>query len=141
MPVTEQSKRFKQYVVRSSTNKIISESKVYDITTSTWLDEVFTLEEAKRSQQFSNAVLKRMEKLRPGTMLYAGYQSRETDVVVMVFEETGLDGEILKLEGEIDILTEQIRQIAGDLMSKKAKLAKQLLKTRELNMKQKSKKK
>ena len=141
MPVTEQSKRFKMYEVRSSTNKIISESKVYDITTSTWLDEVFTLDEAKRSQQFSNAVLKRMEKLRPGTMLYAGYQSRETDVVVMVFEETGLDGEILKLEGEIDILTEQIRQIAGDLMSKKAKLAKQLLKTRELNMKQKSKKK
>lgn len=139
--MTEQSKRFKMYEVRSSTNKIISESKVYDITTSTWLDEVFTLEEAKRSQQFSNAVLKRMEKLRPGTILYAGYQSRETDVVVMVFDESGLDAEIVKLEGEIDILTEQIRQIAGDLMSKKAKLAKQLLKTRELNMKQKSKKK
>lgn len=139
--MTEQSKRFKMYEVRSSTNKIISESKVYDITTSTWLDEVFTLEEAKRSQQFSNAVLKRMEKLRPGTILYAGYQSRETDVVVMVFDESGLDAEIVKLEGEIDILTEQIRQIAGDLMSKKTKLAKQLLKTRELNMKQKSKKK
>lgn len=140
MSVTEQPKRFKQYVVRSSTNKIISESKVYDITTSTWLD-VVTLDEAKRSQQFSNAVLKRMEKLRPGTRLFAGYQSRDTDVIVMVFDETGLDAEIVRLEGEIDILTEQIRQIAGDLMSKKAKLAKQLLKTRELNIQQKSKKK
>lgn len=139
---TETPKRFKMYEALTAYNpRIVCERSLHDLPTRTNVGNIFTLDEAKRSQQFSNAVLKRMEKLRPGTKLFVGYQSRDTSIIVMVFDESGLDAEIVKLEGEIDILTEQIRQIAGDLMSKKAKLAKQLLKTRELNMKQKSKKK
>lgn len=130
-------KRYKQYEAKRCTSKLICEFPLFDLPSGKRLD-VFTLDEAVHSRMFSQAVLKKMETLKVGTKLHAGRQSNETDLVVMVLDEDGLDGEVIRDQEEIDKLTQQINEIAGHLLSKKAKLAKQLLKKKELNFKQKN---